>query len=116
MPRRFGKMTNHTGPLVRPWHHSGSYKTIREFAIELILRVDKIDRGDRFIGFDYEAIRGFILEKFPVVKYPGPHRGKPTRMTYKELHEISCCLNQDGVRLPVRPRRKVYRIKKGDAT
>lgn len=114
MRRQAFKKRLFVGPLLRPWSGAGPYRTIREYATELILRVDRIDVHGRFIGFDYEHIRAAILAKFPVVTYPGPHRGKPTRMTYKELHEMACGLNRDGVRLPVRPRRKVYRIKTGE--
>ena len=101
-----------TGPISRPWKRK-RYRNIREYAVELILRVDRIeilpDGRERLVGFDYERIRQFVLKKFPTVTYSGPHKGEPTKMTYKELHEIACVLNREHVRLPVRPRRRVRR-------
>ena len=97
------------GPIIKPaggWAQK-SYTSIREYAVELILRVHHVNEEGRLIGFDYEHIRKLILRMFPCVRYAGPHKGKPTQMTFKELHEIACSLNRDGVRLPVRPRRKV---------
>jgi hypothetical protein len=35
----------------------------------------------------------------------GPHRGRVTKMPFKELQEFACELNRRGVRLPFRPRR-----------
>lgn len=96
------------GPTYRPWKPR-VYKTIREYAIALILRVDRFDQDGRNVGFDYEYIRDKILAMFPFVTYSGPHKGKQTKMTYKELHEITCSLNRDRIRLPLRPRRKVHK-------
>lgn len=99
------------GPKRRPWTRTRRYRNIREYAVELILRVDHVepqpDGRERDVGLDYEQIRRFVLRKFPVVTYSGPHKGKRTKMTYKELHEIACVLNREHIRLPVRPRRKV---------
>lgn len=82
------------------------YFTIREYAEALITLVQKHDSDKRDIGFDYEYIREAILRKFPTVPRNGPHKGKPTKMPYKELQEFACELNRRGVRLPFRPRRK----------
>jgi hypothetical protein len=78
------------------------YNTIREFATALIQLVHHKDADGHDIGFDYDA----ILRKFPKVTNNGPHRGKPTKMPIKELQEIACELNRQGVKLPFRPRRK----------
>ena len=82
------------------------YNTIREFATVLIRLVRHRDEDGRDIGFDYGDIHDAILRKFPTVKSNGPHRGRPTKMPIKELHEIACELNRNGVKLPFRPRRK----------
>lgn len=82
------------------------YTTIREYAIALIQLVHHRDADGRDIGFDYGMIHAAILRKFPTVKSDGPHKGKPTKMPFKELHEIACELNRNGVKLPFRPRRK----------
>lgn len=82
------------------------YLTIRQYAETLITLVHEHDSDGREIGFDYEYIRNSILQKFPVVLRNGPHKGKPTKMPYKELQEFACELNRQGVRLPFRPRRK----------
>ena len=52
-------------------------------------------------------IHALILRKFPIVKTSGPHKGKPTKMSFKELQAITGELNRNGVKLPFRPRRKV---------
>lgn len=82
------------------------YNTIREFATVLIQLVRHRDEDRRDIGFDYGDIHDAILRKFPTVKSNGPHRGRPTKMPIKELHEIACELNRNGVKLPFRPRRR----------
>ena len=82
------------------------YSTIREFATELIKLVRHKDADGRAIGFDYAEIHDAILRKFPTVRINGPHRGHPTKMPIKELHEIACELNRQGVILPFRPRRR----------
>ena len=90
-----------------------SYVTIRAFAEALIQLVREYDQDGRGIGFDYETIRAEILRRFPIITRNGPHRGKRTKMPYKELQELSCDLNRRGVKLPFRPRRKT---KKESAT
>lgn len=85
---------------------SKKYKTIKAYAEKLILLVREYDSDGREIGYDYEVIRNAILRKFPTVPRNGPHKGKKTRMPYKELQEFACELNRQGVRLPFRPRRK----------
>ena len=84
------------------------YSTIREYAIVLIQLKHYKDADKRDIGFDYTYILDRILRKFPTVRSSGPHRGHPTKMTVKELHEIAWELNRNGVKLPFRPRRKTY--------
>lgn len=83
-----------------------AHSTIRDYAEALIRLVHGYDQDGREIGYDYEYIRDEILKRFPVVKRNGPHKGKPTRMPYKELQEFACDLNRRGVKLPFRPRRK----------
>jgi hypothetical protein len=82
------------------------YSTIREYAEAWIQLVHYIDGDGRAIGFDYERIRSAVLRKFPKVTCNGPHKGRKTKMPYKELGEFACELNRQGIRLPFRPRRK----------
>lgn len=82
------------------------YGMIREYAEALIQLVHHYDEDGRNIGFDYAYIREAILCKFPKVTRNGPHKGRATRMPYKELQEFACDLNRRGVKLPFRPRRK----------
>ncbi len=88
-----------------------TYKTIRELATELIKLVRHQDGDGRDIGYDYGYIHEAVLRKFPTVKNNGPHKGRPTKMPIKELHEIACELNRNGVKLPFRPRRKTAKVK-----
>lgn len=82
------------------------YDTIREYAEELIQLVHCVDSDGRLIGFDYGYVRKMVLRKFPTVPRNGPHKGRPTKMPFKELQEFACELNRQGIRLPFRPRRK----------
>lgn len=79
------------------------YPTIRAYASALIQLVRYRDADGRDMGFDYEFIRNEVLKKFPRVTTRGPHRGRKTRMSYKELQEFAGDLNRVGVRLPFRP-------------
>lgn len=88
------------------------YKAIRALAEALIKLVHHKDADGRDIGYDYGSIHATILRKFPTVRSYGPHRGQPTKMPIKELHEIACELNRNGVKLPFRPRRRVIRKKR----
>ena len=91
------------------------FQTIREYATELIKLTHHIDADRREIGFDYGFIHDQVLRKFPTVKISGPHTGRPTRMPIKELHELAHELNINGVKLPLRPRRKTIKSKKSIA-
>ena len=81
-------------------------ETIHEFACRLVQLVHYKDADGREIGFDYEYIRDAILRRFPKVKVGGPHKGRATKMPYKELQKMTGELNRQGVKLPFRPRRK----------
>ena len=85
------------------------FKTIRDFARALLLHICIRDADDRPIGFDYGEVMRLLKRRFPIVTYPGPHRGKPFNMSYKELGKLACELNRD-YQLPFRPPRP--RIKK----
>lgn len=90
----------------RSVRYNKKFATIRAYAEALIRLVREYDQDGRDIGFDYAYIRTEILRRFPVVIRNGPHRGKRTKMPYKELQELACDLNRRGVKLPFRPRRK----------
>jgi len=81
------------------------HSSIQEYAITLLQLVYDTDEDGRDIGYDYGIIRTAILRKFPTVSSSGPHRGRPTKIPFKELWEISCELNRNDVKLPFRPRR-----------
>jgi hypothetical protein len=92
------------------------YKTVKEYAIKLLLHPVTLDTGlgTRHIGYSYLQILSKIRQRFPIVIYGGPHKGKPLRMTVKDLQKLACSVNQDDptARLPVRPRHKKRRRKK----
>jgi hypothetical protein len=79
------------------------YENIRQYARALLLFVCEQKDGHSF-GLDYGMILRLVLKKFPVVTYPGPHRGRPTKISLKELGKIACDLNRDAVKLPFRHR------------
>jgi hypothetical protein len=89
--------------LVRPRRQ---FASIRELAVTLIELVHYTDADGRAIGYTYDDILAAIRRKFPTVTTPGPWFGKPTRITYKELQNITGDLNREQRRLPFRPRRK----------
>lgn len=84
-------------------------ETIHEFAEKMVRLVHYLDGDQREIGFDYEYIRDAILRRFPKVKVGGPHKGRVTRLTYKELQKVTGELNRRAVKLPFRPRREATR-------
>jgi hypothetical protein len=89
------------------WLSRREYKHIRQYTRALLLfTLDTPDEDGRPLGLDYGEIMKLTLKKFPIVTYPGPHRGLPTKISYKELGKISCDLNQDGLKLPFRHRAK----------
>lgn len=105
-----GKITASTDPKLREKLNRvrrKEYLTIRSYAEALIALPRFRDADGRGIGYDYEFIRTTILKKFPTVLCNGPHKGRVTKMPFKELQEFACELNRQGVRLPFRPRRKV---------
>lgn len=81
-------------------------ETIHEFARTLVRLVHYFDEDHREIGYDYEYIRDAILRRYPQVRVGGPHKGRATKMPYKELQKVTGELNREGVKLPFRPRRK----------
>lgn len=87
------------------------YRTIRDFSVALLLFARCKDKEDRSIGFDYHEILRLISKKFPVVTYPGPHKGKPSTMRVKDLISIACDVNRGNVKLPMCPRRRVNKKK-----
>jgi RecJ-like exonuclease len=89
-----------------------TYPTIRDYAERLIMIVHHKDKDGRNIGYPYDEILLAILRKFPTVPTGGPHKGKPTRITYKELQNVTGDLNRAGRQVPFRPRRKTTKTKK----
>jgi hypothetical protein len=83
-------------------------RPIRTYAEELILIVAYTDQDGRPIGHDYEYIRNMVLKRFPVVPQ-GAHRGKPTKLDFKEIQSYATDLRAAGALVPYRPRRKVLR-------
>jgi len=79
------------------------HKTIRAYAIELLLRVERIGDDGREVGSSYESIRRKLIRR--TITYGGPHKGNQCRMTIKELKKIAYALSRDGTRLPTRPRK-----------
>lgn len=95
-------------------HHRVQYTTIRDFAERLIMIVHYKDKDGRNFGYPYDEILAAVLNKFPTVPTGGPHKGKPTKITYKELQNITADLNRSGRQVPFRSRRKVVKAKKNE--
>lgn len=83
-----------------------AYTSIAQFTEDLIKIAHHKDEDGRDIGLDYDQIREAVLARFPKVLTRGPHQGKKTRLSVKEIIAKACDLNRDGIRLPFRPRRK----------
>lgn len=89
------------------------YESISDYAEDLIKISHHKDEDGRDIGLDYDQIRDAVVKRFPRVLTPGPHKGRKTRMSVKEIIAKACRMNQLGVKLPFRPRRKSERKKDG---
>lgn len=73
--------------------------TIAEYAERLLLQADQSGRG-----LPHDVIHALVLKKFPVVLTKGPHYGRPTKFSRKELHMLACGIKRGGVAMPPRPR------------
>jgi hypothetical protein len=82
------------------------YTSISQYTEDLIKVAHHKDEDGREIGLDYDQIRVAVLQRFPKVLTRGPHQGKRTKLSVKEIIAKACDLNRNGVRLPFRPRRK----------
>ncbi len=85
-----------------------NFPTIASYARALIQRVARVDEDGRNIGLPYDKMLRLIRRNFPVVTYPGPHLGKPIRLTVKDLKLIAFHLRQNNsdLRLPFHPPKK----------
>lgn len=70
-----------------------AYKTIKQCAQDLLLRINYVDIDGRNVGFDYRYILDEIKVHFPT-----------SRTSRKELQKIAYAMNADGLRLPARKR------------
>lgn len=94
------------------------FASVKEYAIHLMVTVADTDEDGRFVGLTYKEILKRIRRRFPTITYSGPHKGKPIRMTVKQLREIAYALQSTkrNLRLPVRPRSDRKRMKRSAAT
>lgn len=88
-----------------------NYATIREYAIALLRFGHHLGEDGRMVGFDYGTIRRLLSQRFPIVTYSGPKKGRPFAMTFDKLWELTVELNAAGDKLPFRPRRT--KVKQG---
>lgn len=68
------------------------YKTVKQYAQELLLRVNYVDASGRNVGFDYLHILALLKKEFP-----------NSNTTIKELQKIAYSMNST-IRMPVRRR------------
>lgn len=82
------------------------YKTVKGYAVALILQSTGTDYEGRNVGLSYREILRRLHRTFPVITYNGPHKGRPIKMTVKQLREIAYTMQSEdrSLRLPVRPR------------
>ncbi len=94
------------------------FKSVKEYAISLIMETDCSDEDGRFVGYTYAEILRRVKRKFPRITYAGPHKDKPIKMTVKQLREIAYALQSSkrNLRLPVRPRSDRKRTRLSVAT
>jgi|SRR6185369_8766432 len=85
---------------------SAPYTTVKDYAKHLMLKIVDTDDDGRFVGLSYGQILQRIRTKFPTITYNGPHKGRPIKMTVKQLREIAYTMQSVDrtLRLPVRPR------------
>lgn len=69
------------------------YRTVKQYAQELLVRVNYVDAFRRNVGLDYRAILVLLKREFP-----------KSNTTVKELQKIAYSMNGANVRLPVRRR------------
>lgn len=76
--------------------------TIKDYAVELVTRIDRIEDGVP-LGLPYDRILAMIRDRFPTVTTKGAHFGKPTKMTVKDVQSLVFDLRRAGVAIPRRP-------------
>jgi hypothetical protein len=69
------------------------YRTVKQYAQELLVRVNYVDAYKRNVGLDYRSILLLLKKEFP-----------RSNTTIKELQKIAYSMNGSNVRLPVRRR------------
>lgn len=77
---------------------------IRTYAEELLMVVVHVKDDGLKIGMSYADILAKVKERYPTVPTPGPHFGKPPKITVKELQFITSRLRERGIFPPHRPR------------
>lgn len=84
------------------------FASAKAYAMHLMLRVEDADAEGRFVGLSYDKILRKVRSAFPIITYNGPHKGKPIKMSVKQLREIAYSMQSEDrtLRLPVRPRSK----------
>lgn len=82
------------------------HKTVKGYAVALILQSTGTDYEGRNVGLSYREILARVRKVFPIITYNGPHKGQPIKMTVKQLREIAYTMQSEdrSLRLPVRPR------------
>lgn len=85
---------------------SQRFGTAKRYAIHLVLKEVSRDEDGRRVGLSYAEILSRVRRVFPIITYNGPHKGKPIKMTIKQLREIAYTMQSEdrNLRLPVRPR------------
>lgn len=82
------------------------FKNAKEYAHHLFLATVSVTEWGRPVGYTYEQILEMVHQRFPIITNPGPHQGRPIRMTVKQLREIAYSLqgSNRSLRFPIRPR------------
>jgi hypothetical protein len=87
------------------------WSSVKEYAVALMLQIVDTDDEGRFVGLSYDRILRRVRNKFPIITYNGPHKGRAIKMSVKQLREIAYSMQSENrnLRLPVRPRSKRHR-------
>ena len=83
-----------------------AYPSVKAYVKVLMLQaVSRTDYG-RAIGLSYGQMLELVRKEFPVNRHPGPHVGKPLRMSIKQMREIVYDVQAEdrSILMPVRPR------------
>jgi hypothetical protein len=84
------------------------FQTVKSLIEHLALETVSFSADQRPVGHTYGAMLAIIQKRFKRIEYPGPHLGKPLRLSIRQMRNVCYDLqaNRRELKFPSRPRAK----------